>query len=1022
MESFESEVNKVLNKAHEEAGEFAMVSLNRDNNIKNMVNAGSKGSFINIAQMIACVGQQNVEGHRISYGFKQRTLPHFMKDDLGADSHGFVENSYLRGLTPQEFFFHAMGGREGIIDTAVKTSETGYIQRRLVKAMEDVMVHYDGTVRNSLGDVIQFLYGEDGMDATTIESQNLESYSLNDRQLESRYKYNIGHQNLGLEDNILHLKDIEDIKDDTEILELLEEEFNTIKADRDELRNTIIRKKDEEKWPLPVNLRRLILNNQKQFTTSEKLQQPSDLTPQEIIKKVKLLCEQSLNLISGDNPVTQESHRNATLLFAIHLRAILASKRVLREFRLTREAFTELLSEIESKFRQSIVHPGEMVGAIAAQSIGEPATQMTLNTFHYAGVSSKNVTLGVPRLKEIINTAQTKTPSVTVYLPPDRANDNEFAKGVVNQLEHTTFGSITSRTSIWYDPNPTTTIIPQDMDLVEMHSIDLEDTEFQPKQLSKWVLRLEFDKAQITDKKLELSRIADKVEEGFDKYLHCIYSDDNAENLVMRIRSRSFDENQSDSWMKEEFFKDLESRMLESMDICGIKGINKVFMNNPLIPIVDENGGLTTRREWVLDTEGTALLSVLGVPDVDSKRTISNDIVEIIRTLGIEAVRTALLSELRNVISFDGSYVNYRHLSILADVMTYRGHLLAITRHGINRAGSGPLMRCSFEETVDMIVEAATFAEKDELKGVSENLILANLPPLGTGAFDVLLDDSMLAPENCMDLSDIQIVHSQSPAKYNPSSSPGYTSPGFSFPGYSAYSSPTSPGIWPSNPAFSPISPLYSPTSPYCNPTSPYSPTSSPYSLTSPSPPRHNPYSSTTSPYSPTSPSSPRHNSYNSTSPLYNPTSPGYTQFSPKYNTSSYNPTSPRYNPTSPSSPSYTPRTPSYIPASPFTSSTSPLYSPTSPSYNPTTLYSSQTSPRYTPGSPSHSLTSPSYSPISPAYSPTTPGYSITSPLYSPTSPNLSLTSPIYSPTSPTYSRTSQYSPSSPGYNPTSPK
>lgn len=118
--------------------------------------------------MTACVGQQNVEGARIPFGFKYRTLPHFSKDDHTPEARGFVENSYLRGLTPQEFFFHAMGGREGLIDTAVKTAETGYIQRRLVKALEDLMSKYDGTVRDSTGSIVQFCYGEDGMDGAKV--------------------------------------------------------------------------------------------------------------------------------------------------------------------------------------------------------------------------------------------------------------------------------------------------------------------------------------------------------------------------------------------------------------------------------------------------------------------------------------------------------------------------------------------------------------------------------------------------------------------------------------------------------------------------------------------------------------------------------------------------------------------------------------------------------------------------------------------------------------------------------------
>lgn len=147
-QTFENVVNGLLNSARDNTGSSAQKSLSDFNQFKAMVVSGAKGSSINISQVIACVGQQNVEGKRIPFGFKHRTLPHFVKDDYGPEAKGFVENSYLKGLTPAEFYFHAMGGREGLIDTAVKTAETGYIQRRLIKAMESVMVKYDGTVRD----------------------------------------------------------------------------------------------------------------------------------------------------------------------------------------------------------------------------------------------------------------------------------------------------------------------------------------------------------------------------------------------------------------------------------------------------------------------------------------------------------------------------------------------------------------------------------------------------------------------------------------------------------------------------------------------------------------------------------------------------------------------------------------------------------------------------------------------------------------------------------------------------------
>ena len=154
-----------------------------------MINSGSKGKATNIAQMVACLGQQNVDGKRIPYGFQGRTLPHYYKYDDSAEARGFVENSFISGQTPQEYFFHAMGGREGLIDTAVKTSETGYIQRKLMKAMEDLKVDYDFSVRTSSNIIVQFIYGNDGMDATFVESQPLILTKLDTKGLVHKFLF-----------------------------------------------------------------------------------------------------------------------------------------------------------------------------------------------------------------------------------------------------------------------------------------------------------------------------------------------------------------------------------------------------------------------------------------------------------------------------------------------------------------------------------------------------------------------------------------------------------------------------------------------------------------------------------------------------------------------------------------------------------------------------------------------------------------------------------------------------------------
>jgi len=1036
MESFESSVNETLNRARDSAGKSAELSIRMSNNIKTMVAAGSKGSFINIAQIIACVGQQNVEGKRVPYGFRHRTLPHFNKHDLLPESRGFVANSYLSGLTPQEFFFHAMGGREGLIDTAVKTSETGYIQRRLVKAMEDVMVQYDGTVRNSLGDVIQFLYGEDGMDATSIEPQELELLKMSDAEMERRFRFAVESRDFGR--GVMEPGVIEAIQSSPEYCALLEREYKQLLDDRNTLRHDILTS-GESRCPLPVPLKRLIWNAQKEFHIDTR--KPTDLHPRTVIQKVNALLERRLIIVRGNDALSRRMQENATLLFAIHLRTTLAAKRTIVEHRLNAVAFDWLIGEIGSRFLAARAQPGEMVGAIAAQSIGEPATQMTLNTFHYAGVSSKNVTLGVPRLKELINVANTiKTPSMVVFLNKDDARDENKAKAVQSKLGYTTLRHITRATEIWYDPDPTTTVIDEDEEFVRSY-YDAPD-ETNPHTLSPWLLRVHLHKELVLDKNLKMADIHKGImglfqsEKGEDE-LQCLFNDDNSKDLVLRIRliNRDADAKPENAQSDGVFLRTCEESLLDTLELLGIRHVRKVYMREEKLktPSGDE------RVEWVLDTDGSNLLAVLGSPDIDATRTVSNDVVEINRVLGIEAARAALLKEVRHVISFDGSYVNYRHLAILCDVMTYRGHLMAITRHGINRVETGALMRASFEETVDILLEAATFAESDAVTGVTENIMLGQLAPIGTGCFDLLLNEDMLKDAEPIVA---QALMADDDLLYREPNSPDYDNFALS-PSIRSPSAAASPAAYPYSPVASPFatgaggaySPRYSPNpySPrYAGSASgaagagagsyspaPYSPTSPSYSVTSPS------YS-----YSATSPS--YRGAAGATSPTYSPSSPAYSPSSPVYRgaagsmSPSYSPTSPSYSPTSPSysptSPSYSPTSPSYSPTSPSYSPTSPSYSPTSPSYSPTSPSYSPTSPSYSPTSPSYSPTSPSYSPTSPSYSPTSPSYSPTSPSYSPTSPSYSPTSPSYSPTSPSYSPTSpSYSPTSPSYSPTSP-
>ena len=375
---FEDKVFGALNKATEGAGEAGQSSLANENRMTAMVRAGSKGGPINIAQMIACVGQQNIDGKRIPYGFEDRTLPHFKKYDDGAEARGFIENSFIAGLTPTEFFFHAMSGREGLIDTAVKTANTGYIQRRLVKAMEDLVVHNDGTVRDANMNITQFRYGEDGINSTKIESLALEIGELTDEQIDKEYGLKGADLTAILGEGVDRGND----------QELLQELADQVKADRKMLVEGVFRGGRVGGVFAAVNMERLLFNVKVKFGLNG--EQRTNLTPAHVVAGVNAVVEK-----------TQKFHK----IWAALLRFYLSPQKIIVRDRFTESAFDTVCEMLVTKNWQAWVQPGELVGIIAAQSIGEPSTQMTLNSVDWDTkvMIAKNGRIVCPEIGEFID-------------------------------------------------------------------------------------------------------------------------------------------------------------------------------------------------------------------------------------------------------------------------------------------------------------------------------------------------------------------------------------------------------------------------------------------------------------------------------------------------------------------------------------------------------------------------------------------------------------------------------------------
>ena len=560
-----------LSRARDRAGRLADRSFPNDNAGVIMASTGARGSTLNIGQMTAVLGQQSIRGKRIHKGYHNRSLPHFKINDTNPDAKGFVKSNYRDGLTPLEFFFHAMGGREGLVDTAVRTQQSGYMQRRLINALEHLKLEYDSTVRDPHGNIIQYLYGEDGIDPAKSDH--------------------------GEAVNISRIIESESVIDEG------------IKANEDEIRHIL--------------------------------------------------------------------HQNISN-FNLKLKSNVES--VLMQNKLSKQGIEKVIKKIIDLTERAMVEPGEAVGVVTAQSIGEPGTQMTLRTFHYAGVKERNVTLGLPRLIELVDARKKPiTPTMDIYLDEDHRISREKALSVAKEIIHTKV-----------------------IDVVEKTDIDYSG-----------IIKLTFSENKLNDRGCILTDIFEILKGSKKKYDTTL--DENEKSIVLKMNEE----------MDAQTLLLLKNKLLNTR-IKGVPDIERVT-------IVKQN------EEWVIQTAGSNLSKIIYVEGIDLSRVTTNNVYEIWQTLGIEAARTALVREVTNTLEEQGLEVDIRHIMLVADLMTSKGYLQQIGRHGIAGTKTSVLARAAFEITVPTIAKASMEGQTEALKGVTENVIVGATVPVGTGMVDLYM-------------------------------------------------------------------------------------------------------------------------------------------------------------------------------------------------------------------------------------------------------------------------------------------
>jgi len=588
-ETLESRILGVLEKnLSSKINDIILRYADKNSNAMIMALTGARANPVNIMQMTAALGQTTVRGRRIRRGYTTRPLPHFKPGDLGPEARGYIKGNFKRGLSPVEFFYHSMAGREGLVDTAVRTADSGYMYRRLSNALQDYAVSYDGTVRSSEGFVIQFRYGEDGVDPS---------------------------------------------------------------------------KSDHGK---AVNVDRII----------------SLIISERDGKKVEPAREEELRALVESTASSLPPKIKEELL----------SKAL--EKGLSREEAEKLVQRALDDYRRALVDPGEAVGIVAAQSIGEPSTQMTLRTFHFAGMREFNITLGLPRLKEIVDAKRTpETPIMYIYLKGEYAKNREKAVELARRMELTTVRDVSESIEVNYLTGEIVIRLDPEM---------LSDRGVAPKDVVKAINKIKGKKERV-----ELTEENGKPVVMFDTGITDVIK-------LRRMYTR-----------------------VGNLKLRGIKGIRHTVIRE-----ITTSG----KKEYMIMAEGSNLAAVLALEGVDPTRTVTNNIHEIADVLGIEAARNMIIREMKTVLDEFGLDVNIRHILLVADAMTFTGRIREIGRHGVAGEKTGVLARAAFEVTVKHLANAAMRGEVDELKGVTESIVVGSVPiPVGTGMVKLLMNLSELA-------------------------------------------------------------------------------------------------------------------------------------------------------------------------------------------------------------------------------------------------------------------------------------
>lgn len=753
-DAFESHLRERLGSVLSDVQKVVMNSFDTDSGIYITIKSGSNGTDMNAGQIIGCIGQVLVEEKRIQKKFNGRTLPTFAKHDNSSFARGFCYNSFIGGLNPMEFFFHVMAGREGLINTAIKTASTGYIQRKLIKFMEDLKVEYDGTVRNANDKMIQCVYGDNGINTENQIDQKIQLMRANNETVRNNFTYSDTELTKMKKQN-------PDTKYDKKINEKV---YNKLITLRDQMRAiqklvNVSQINFRENYKMPVDINQQIIN----IVNKESRNTDDIVDPYYVLKNIREMytgTHSRIMKLHKNSVIKKRDDETVKLLLKIYLYDVLCPKKCTSVYKLSTKEFDELVLYFHETILLAKVEGGEMVGFIGSQSIGEPVTQSNLKSFHKSG-TLVNVSGGLVRVQELLAISkEISTPITEIILEDSYKNDKIVANKIASHLNYITLQHVMDDVQIVYDPDPLSSksVMSKDEATNIFENKESKSGCYSDVSNLPWALKIILSKEKMIDYNLTMldikasfchnweMRFEDSKgsKKEFKKIIEKITQTaisstfDNTPTQIIHIR---FDSNNVNT----NVFIQFMDMVITKYRIKGIQGINKSNNVKETKYIdFDEKGDVVTKSQYVIYAEGINLQEIAQINGIDLLNSRCNHVVTIYETYGIEAARAAFIREFTVAIESSGGFSNYQHVALLADAVTHTGGLIAVNRHGANKLDTDPISRASFEQTVEQLLAAAVFGESDHIRSVSSRIMVGSLINGGTGAYDLLLDHELV--------------------------------------------------------------------------------------------------------------------------------------------------------------------------------------------------------------------------------------------------------------------------------------